>query len=128
MSGRPKTPVMTFEDAVMLHVLRAAGVTYAELSRTFNEHTGRVTQVLEGEFYGDSWMAAIDRLEAGAVWDSRVTGLVARLGAEALLAAVKAGDPARRRYNRKLKRLRKTTIPFVTQRPAWEAPRYSRTG
>ena len=46
--------------------------------------------------------------------------LAEQLGSATLVIAVRANDPARRRYHRTLKRLRKTTIPFVTDRPVWE--------
>jgi len=111
---------MSFDDAATLHVLRAIGVTYAELSLMFGERNSRVTQVLEGDLYGGSWESALERLERHEYWHPRVASFAEQLGSVTLAIAVRANDPARRSYQRSLKRLRKTTIPFVTERRLWE--------
>ena len=110
-------PAIAFEDAMALHVLRAAGATYIELADAFCVHTGRVGQVLIGDLHPDSWRTAFDRLEAGDDWHPKVAELVGRLGRGTLLHAVRAGDPAKRRYRRNLRQYAKTTIPFVARRP-----------
>jgi hypothetical protein len=114
---------MAFEDAMALHVLRAAGATYIELADAFGVHTGRVGQVLIGDLHPDSWRAALDRLELGDDRHPRVAELVGMLGRTTLIHAVRAGDPARRRYRRNLRQYSKTTIPFVVKRPNSDAPR-----
>jgi hypothetical protein len=124
MSRPAKNPVMTFDDAVTLHVLRATGSTYAELCRLFGDNSSRVTQVLDGDLYHGSWEAALERLRRGDYWRPEIVDLVERLGAQTLIIATKACDPAKRRYNR----LRRTTIPFVAERPVRELPRARRAG
>jgi hypothetical protein len=126
MSRPAKKPTISFDDAAAIHALRAAGIIYAELGRLFQQPAGRVTQVLMGELHDGSWVIAVERLERGEYWHPRIAELAATMGHEVLLTAARAGDPARRRYLLKLKRLRKTTIPFVAERPTWELPRFRR--
>ncbi len=128
MARQAKNPTMTFEDAATLHVLRATGSTYAELCRLFGDHSWRLTQVLEGDLYDGSWEAALERLGRGEYWHPLIVDLVGRLGARTLIIATEACNPMKRRYQRTVKRLRKSAIPFVAERPVWELPRARRTG
>ncbi len=118
MSRPAKNPAATFDDAMAIHVLRAAGVTYSELSLLFGEHSSRITQILDGELHQGSWEAALERLERGDYWHPRIVELAGKVGGFILLiVATKAADPAARRHQNVLRRLRKTTIPFA-RRPA----------
>jgi hypothetical protein len=112
--SRPvQTPLLTFDDAMTIHVLRAEGFTYEELRRLFGEHTSRVVQVLDGALHPGSWEAALDRLTRGNYWHPRIVTLILALGGvEPLIAATRAADPVRRRHQQALKRLRKHSIPF----------------
>jgi hypothetical protein len=113
MSRLAKNPGVTFEDAMTVLVLRAVGVTYRELCLLFGEHSSRMTQILDGELHGGSWEAALQHLARGDYWHPKIVELAGKFGGSALLiAATKAADPARRRHQRMLKRLRKITIPF----------------
>ncbi|MDB5396693.1 MAG: hypothetical protein JWM91_4199 [Rhodospirillales bacterium] len=113
MSRPAKTPAMTFDDAMTVHVLRAEGFTYGELCRLFGDHTSRITQVLDGKLHPGSWDQALERLARGNYWHPRIVAMVvAEGGAEPLIAATKAADPAKRRYQQSLKRLNRFSIPF----------------
>jgi hypothetical protein len=113
MSRPPKTPGVTFEDAMTVHVLRAVGVTYSDLCQLLGEHSSRVTQILDGDLHKGSWDVALQTLARGDYWHPRIVELVGKYGGNALLiAATKAADPASRRHQQVLKRLRKITIPF----------------
>lgn len=112
--GRPaKNLLITFEDAMAVHVMRAMGATYSELCLLLGEHSTRVTQILEGELHQGSWEAALERLEQDDYWHPSVIDLADKFeGSAPLIAATKAAAPAARRHRRTLKRLRKITIPY----------------
>ena len=113
MSRPAKNPAMSFEDAMSIHVLRAEGFTYSELCSLFGDHASRVIQVLDGTFHPGSWEAALDKLERGIYWHPRIVALVMSLGgSQPLIASTKAANPAYRRHQQALKRLRKISIPF----------------
>ena len=65
MSRPAKTPIITFDHAMTVHVLRAEGFTYGELCSLFGDHTSRITQVLDGVLHPGSWDAALERLGRG---------------------------------------------------------------
>ena len=65
MSRPAKNPAVTFEDAMTIHVLRAAGLTYSQLSSLVGEHSGRVTQILDGDLHAGSWETAVRTLVRG---------------------------------------------------------------
>ncbi len=118
MSRPAKTPAITFEGAMTVHVLRSVGVTYGELCMMLGEHSSRISQILDGELHRGSWEAALAHLERGEYWHPRIVDLAARFGGSDMLhAATKAADPATRRHRQMLKRLRKVTIPF-SRRPS----------
>lgn len=112
MSRPLQTPTMTFDDAMTIHVLRAQGLTFRELCELVGDNSGRVTQVLDGTLYPESWQEAVERLSTGRYWHPRIAALVLNMGAEPLIAATRAADPARRRYRQSLKRANKFAIPF----------------
>jgi hypothetical protein len=113
MSRPAKNPATSFEDAMSIHVLRAEGFTYSELSTLFGENASRIIQVLDGTIHPGSWEAALEKLERGVYWHPRVVAMILNLGGpEPLIAATKAANPAYRRHQQALKRLRKISIPF----------------
>ena len=70
-------------------------------------------QVLDGSLHPGSWEAAVERLARGSYWHPRIVSLILALGGvEPLIAATRAADPAKRRYQQALKRMRKISIPF----------------
>jgi hypothetical protein len=109
---------MTFEDAMTVHVLRAGGCIYSELSALFERHTSRVVQVLNGTLQPGSWETALDKLERGIYWHPRIVALVLSFGGpQPLIAATRIANPAYRRHQQELKRLRKISIPFCRRTP-----------
>lgn len=115
-----QTPNMTFDDAMTVHVLRAQGITFRELCGLVGDNSGRVTQVLDGTLYPTSWAEAVERLSLGRYWHPRIAGLVTDMGgAEPLVAATRAADPARRRFRRSLKRASRFAIPFCRRQARW---------
>jgi hypothetical protein len=113
MSRPAKTPMMSFEDAMTVHVLRAEGFTFVELCGLFGDPSSRIGQVLDGTLYPGSWDAALEHLGRGHYWHPRIVALVMAVGGAApLIAATQAADPAHRRFEQSLKRIRKTSIPF----------------
>ncbi len=117
MSRPAKNPAISFDDAMTIHVLRAEGFTYVELCRLFGDNTSRVTQVLDGVLHSGSWEAALEQLTRGHYWHPRIVALVLNLGGPApLIVATKAADPAHRRYQQTVKRIRKLSIPFCRRR------------
>jgi hypothetical protein len=120
MSRPAKKPAMTFEDAMTVHVLRAEGFTYNELCSLFDDNAGRIIQVLDGVLQPGSWEAALDKLERGIYWHPRIVALVLSFGGpQPMIAATKAANPAHRRHQQELKRLRKISIPFCRRAPRW---------
>jgi hypothetical protein len=118
MSRPAKTPTITFDDAMTVHVLRAEGFTYSELCRLFDENTARITQILDGTLHPGSWESALDHLVRGCYWHPRIVALVLAEGGPApLILATRAADPAHRRFQQVLKRANKFSIPFC-RRPA----------
>jgi hypothetical protein len=113
MSRPAKNPPLSFEDAMSVHVLRAEGFTYSELCVLFGDNPNRVIQVLDGTLHPGSWEAALEKLERGVYWHPRIVALVLSFGGpQPLIAATKAANPAFRRHQQALKRLRKISIPF----------------
>jgi hypothetical protein len=118
MSRPAKNPAMSFEDAMSIHVLRAEGFTYSELCALFEDHASRIIQVLDGTLHPGSWEAALDKLERSVYWHPRIVALVMSFGGpKPLIAATKAANPAYRRHQQALKRLRKISIPFCRRVP-----------
>lgn len=118
MSRPAKNPPMSFEDAMSVHVLRAEGFTYSELCALFGDRANRVIQVLDGTVHPGSWEAALDKLSRGVYWHPRIVALVLSLGGpQPLIAATKGANPAYRRHQQELKRLRKISIPFCRRAP-----------
>jgi len=117
MSRPAKNPAISFDDAMTIHVLRAEGFTYVELCQLFGDHSSRVSQVLDATLHSGSWEAALEHLARGHYWHPRIVALILSLGGPApLIAATRAADPAHRRYQRTLKRIRKASIPFCRRR------------
>jgi hypothetical protein len=104
------TPGLTFEDAMLVHVLRAHGVIFSELTRLFGANPARFHEILSGARHPGSWEAAVDRLSHGDIWHPDVARLVERMGREHVLAGLKFANPSKRRFAKELKRLRKSTL------------------
>ena len=108
MSPSVLPPRLTFEDAMAVHVLRAQGVIFSELTRIFGANPARFHEILCGSLYPGSWDAAVERLAAGESWHPEIAMLVERMGRERLVAAVNSASPTKKQFQRELKRLRKS--------------------
>jgi hypothetical protein len=95
-----------------VHVLRAHGAIYSELTRSFGANPARFHEILTGGLYPGSWEAAVDRLARGDVWHPEIAKLVERHGRAQVLATVKGSNPTKRRFQKELKRLRKTSLVY----------------
>ncbi len=102
MSRPAKNPVMTFDDAMTIHVLRAHGLTYRELERVVGDHPTRMSKVLDGTLHEGSWAAALARLSLGESWHPTVADIVGQHGSEGVLSGMKNADPLRRNYEQRL--------------------------
>jgi hypothetical protein len=97
-----------------VHVLRAQGMIFSELTRRFGANPARFHEILHGTLYPGSWEAAVDRLTNEDPWNAEIRELISGNRRLDVLAALLAFDPAKRRFQQQLKRLRKTS-PFVAQ-------------
>ncbi len=113
MSRPARNEALSFDDAMAVHVLRAAGVTYRELAQAFNQYPSRLAKVLDGSLWAGSWDAALTRLAQGDCWHPAIDALVRARGRDPILDSVKRASPCRLQYKQQLKRLHKCTIPFV---------------
>jgi len=95
-----------------VHVLRAHGAIYSELTRLFGANPARFHEILSGTLYPGSWEAAVDRLARGDIWHPQIAQLVERVGRDQTLAPLKAVNPSKRRFQKELKRLRKSTLVY----------------
>ena len=95
-----------------VHVLRAHGAIYSELTRLFGANPARFHEILTGALYPGSWEAAVERLARGDIWHAEIAVLVERLGRERTLAPLKLANPSKRRFQKELKRLRKSSLVY----------------
>jgi hypothetical protein len=107
MPRPPIPPRLTFEDAMSVHVLRAQGTIFSELTRQFGVNRARFHEVLCGTLYPGSWASALDRLSANNIWHPDIALLIERQGHDQVLAALGAANPNKKQFERELKRLRK---------------------
>ncbi|HLG89655.1 MAG TPA: hypothetical protein VKZ79_20940 [Alphaproteobacteria bacterium] len=105
-------PILSFQDAMSVHVLRAHGAIYSELTRLFGANPARFHEILTGALYPGSWEAAVERLARGDVWHPAIAQLVERYGRAQVLTTVKGSNPTKRRFQKELKRLRKTSLVY----------------
>ncbi len=109
-------PRLTFEDAMAVHVLRAQGVIFSELTRIFGANPARFHEILCGNLYPGSWDAAVERLAAGQIWHPEMGRLIERLGRDRVSEALSAASPKKKQFQKELKRLRKSA-PIRRQIP-----------
>jgi hypothetical protein len=103
---------LSFEDAMSVHVLRAQGVIFAKLTCMFGVNPARFHEILCGDAFPESWEAALLRLSKGEIWHPEIAGYVDRYGHATVLAAVRGANPAKKRFQRELKRQRRW-VTFV---------------
>jgi hypothetical protein len=108
MPRPPIPPRLTFEDAMSVHVLRAQGTIFSELTRQFGVNPARFHEVLCGNLYPESWASALDRLSANDIWHPAIAQLIEQQGYDQVLAALGAANPNKKQFERELKRLRKS--------------------
>jgi hypothetical protein len=108
---------LTFEDAMSVHVLRAHGMIFSELTRVFGANPARYHEILCGNLYPESWAAAVEHLASGRSWHPEVARLVEQLGLAAVYDALSAANPTKSQYQKLLKKLRKSApIPSLVKR------------
>jgi hypothetical protein len=108
MLHTPASPRLTFEDAVSVHVLRAHGTIFSELTRIFGANPARFHEILCGDLFPGSWEEAVQRLAAGECWRPDISDLIDRHGRERVLASVMAASPAKKKFERQRKRFLKS--------------------
>jgi len=108
-----KRPDLAFDDAMAVHVLRAAGALYRDLQLAFDKHPTCMSGVLDGTLHPGSWDAALERLATGEPWHPLVDELVRRRGSDRVISTTRDARPSKRSFQKQLKRLRKHAIPFV---------------
>ncbi len=89
-----------------VHVLRAQGVLFANLTCLFGANP-------------ESWEEAVLRLSKGEVWHAEIAKFIDRFGRDTVLAALRGANPAKKRFQRELKRQRRWVAyvePAVRQR------------
>jgi hypothetical protein len=91
-----------------VHVLRAQGVIFSELTRIFGANPARFHEILCGNLYPGSWDAAVDRLATGQIWHPEIARLIERLGPQKVFEALKSSSPRKKQFQRELKRLRRS--------------------
>ncbi len=111
MRPPPITPALGFEDAMSVHVLRANGMIFSDLTRRFGVNPARFHEVLCGNLHPGSWESAVERLENNAPWHPEIAALAESQGMSSVLSMLRAANPAKRRFNQQLKRLRKSAPP-----------------
>jgi hypothetical protein len=104
-----------------VHVLRAHGVLFSELTRLFGVNAARFYEILCGALFPGSWEAAAERLAAHEIWSPEIARLVDLHGYDAVLGSLAGANPSKKHFEKELRRLRKAA-PFKgassSQRPA----------
>jgi hypothetical protein len=90
-----------------VHVLRAQGVLFAGLTCLFGANPARFHEILCGDAYPESWEEAVLRLSKGEIWHDEIAGFVEQFGLTTVLAALRGANPAKKRFQRELKRQRR---------------------
>jgi hypothetical protein len=107
MPQSPETGKLSFEDAMSVHVLRAQGVLFANLTCIFGVNPARFHEILCGDAYPESWDEAVLRLSKGEIWHSEIARFVQKYGLRTVLAALRGANPSKKRFQRELKRQRR---------------------
>jgi hypothetical protein len=116
MPQSPDAVRLSFEDAMSVHVLRAQGVLFANLTCLFGANPARFHEILCGDAYPESWEEAVVRLSNGEIWHSEIARFVERFGRQTVLAALRGANPSKKRFQRELKRQRRWVIAEPTTR------------
>jgi hypothetical protein len=107
MPQSPETGKLSFEDAMSVHVLRAQGVLFANLTCIFGANPARFHEILCGDAYPESWDEAVLRLSKGEIWHSEIACFVETYGLRTVLAALRGANPSKKRFQRELRRQRR---------------------
>ncbi len=102
---------LAFEDAMSVHVLRARGMIFSDLTCRFGANPARFHEILSGKLHPGSWERAVELISQGHAWNAEIAELVESFGRDRILAALKATNPVTRRFRQQLKRLRKISPP-----------------
>jgi len=94
---------LTFEDAMAVHVLRAQGLIYSDLTCVFGANPARFHEILCGNLHPGSWEEAVARLTRGDSWHPEITRIVALRGNQAVLQLLIEANPSKKRLQRQLK-------------------------
>jgi hypothetical protein len=90
-----------------VHVLRAQGVLFANLTCIFGANPARFHEILCGDAYPESWDEAVLRLSKGEIWHSEIACFVETYGLRTVLAALRGANPSKKRFQRELRRQRR---------------------
>jgi len=116
MPQSPDAAKLSFQDAMSVHVLRAQGVIFANLTCIFGANPARFHEILCGDAYPESWDEAVLRLSKGEIWHSEIARFVEKYGLQTVLAALRGANPSKKRFQRELKRQRRW-VAFVEPIP-----------
>jgi hypothetical protein len=94
-----------------VHVFRAQGMIFSDLTRRFGANPARFHEILSGKLHPGSWEMAVDRIAKHDPWHDDIAHLLLASGQTALLDALGAANPAKRRFQQQLKRLRRSAPP-----------------
>jgi hypothetical protein len=103
-------PQISFERAMSIHVLRACGWIFSDLTALYRANPGRFAEILDGKLHPGSWETALAELKSGRTWSPEVEELVATRGLESVFRSLAAADPSVRRAKKTLKRLKMSWI------------------
>ncbi|MDB5392816.1 MAG: hypothetical protein JWM91_322 [Rhodospirillales bacterium] len=95
-----------------VHVLRAQGVIFSDLTCMFGANPARFQEILVGKLYPESWDDAVTRLSSGEIWHPEIGRHIELYGHSVVLEALKGASPSKIRFQRELKRQRRRA-PFV---------------
>jgi hypothetical protein len=100
-----------------VHVLRAHGYLFSELTQIFRANPARFHEILHGRLHPDSWEKALQSLAIEDVWNEAVKDLVDRFGLINVIEKTQSADPRKRQFAQRLKRARKFAPVVTLSRP-----------
>lgn len=117
MAGRRQLSPLNFQDAMSVHVLRAHGTLFSELTQIFHANPARFHEILHGSLHPDSWEKALQSLAIEEFWSPSVKDLVDRFGLTSVIEKTQSANPRKRQFARRLKRARKFAPVVTLSRP-----------
>jgi hypothetical protein len=84
---------------------------FSDLTRHFGANPARFHEILSGRLHPGSWEMAVDRIAKNDPWHDDVAAVLLASGQTVVLDALGAANPAKRRFQQQLKRLRRSSPP-----------------